>query len=269
MAALGVALAGNGLGPIFSAPIANRLIDAYGWRTSYVILAVVALVGVGGGALFMVRGPLTPPDPGPSRLRTVTHMTEFRRLYASGFLMSLALFVPFVFIVDYAEARGISGAKAATLISILGAASLTGRLAVGLLGDRITPIQAMLGSFALQPIGYFIWLFSGGTYLLLALFCVLLGLGYGAYVALGPTVAAELFGLAGLGGILGAMFTGAGIGGLIGPIAAGIARDQFGRYEPVIAACIIFTALAWLILRPLGRASTVPSTIELSGESER
>ena len=39
--ALGVASAGSGLGTLLVVPTASRLIDAHGWRTTYVVLGAV------------------------------------------------------------------------------------------------------------------------------------------------------------------------------------------------------------------------------------
>ena len=50
---------------------------------------------------------------------------------------------------------------------------------------------------------------------------LLLGVGYGGFVALGPEVALGYFGVTGLGGVMGLMFLAFGLGGLIGPPFAG------------------------------------------------
>ena len=57
---------------------------------------------------------------------------------------------------------------------------------------------------------------------LLVLFVLVLGVGYGGFVALGPIVISDRMGVAGLGSILGLLYTGPGLGGLIGPPLAGL-----------------------------------------------
>jgi MFS family permease len=56
-----------------------------------------------------------------------------------------------------------------------------------------------------------------------------------------PAVCAHLFGLAGLGGVLGALYTSSGIGGLAGPPLAGWLIDATDSY---VAAIVIALALA-------------------------
>tara|TARA_B100001142_G_C14151108_1_gene584577 strand:+ start:214 stop:621 length:408 start_codon:yes stop_codon:yes gene_type:complete len=102
-----------------------------------------------------------------------------------------------------------------------------------------------------QPVAYTIWLLAGGNYILLLAFAALLGVGYGGYVALSPVAAAGIFGLQGLGGVLGVLYTSAGIGALIGPIAAGAVIDATGSYSIAIIASIIVSALAVGIALPL------------------
>jgi MFS family permease len=92
-----------------------------------------------------------------------------------------------------------------------------------------------------QPFAYVLWLVSGGQYAVLVAFAVILGASYGGYVALGPTVAAALFGVVGLGGLLGLLYFGGGIGGLIGPPLAGVLADASSGQSLPIATALAFT----------------------------
>jgi len=80
----------------------------------------------------------------------------------------------------------------------------------------------------------------------LVLYAIVLGLGYGGFIALSPAVAAERFGLQGIGGILGTMYTAAAIGSLIGPPAAGVLIDNFG-YTTAIAAAVFCSGVGFVI----------------------
>ena len=78
---------------------------------------------------------------------------------------------------------------------------------------------------------YLIWLWEPG-YAGLAVFAAIMGAAYGGWVAISPSVLAELFGTEGLGGTTGALYTGAGIGALFGPPLAGFVVDATGSYRP-------------------------------------
>ena len=252
-AALGVAVTGVGLGTLVVAPLAASLINHYGWRQTYAIFGIVSVAG-----LFLC-GCLTPRPPSPNGqrselcLRELVKMPAFGYLYFSGFFITLALFVPFVFLVSYAKTRGIDEVAAASLVGIIGGASIAGRLGFGALGDKISRIHLYQSTFIIVSFSSLIWLFSSNSFTLLILYAVLLGGGYGGFIVLSPAVAAELFGLIGLGTILGATYTAAGIGGLLGPTLAGYLIDKSGSYNSAIIAAMTFAFFGFLLLIPVGR----------------
>ena len=141
--------------------------------------------------------------------------------------MSIALFMSFAFLVPFAEDQGITSTAAAWLVAIIGAASVSGRLVLSGLTRRFGPLRLYQACVAVQPLAYVVWMVAGDSYGLLVLFAVILGVSYGGYVALAPTVAAAMFGVIGLGGVLGLLYLGGGLGGLVGPPVGG----ALGRLE--------------------------------------
>jgi MFS family permease len=251
--ALGISVSGIGAGTLVFAPISNALIETYGWRTSYVIL------GIAGSTLLLIAsiGAFRPHVPvGSTRvdLAKVVRNRSFLSLYAASLLASMALFVPFVFIKSYATERGIDSGLAATLVGIIGASSIIGRLGIGALGTRWGTTALMQASFAVMTLSYLLWLFADGTYLVLVAFAVVMGVGYGGFIALSPAVVATLFGTVGMATILGAVYTSAGLGGLIGPPIAGEIIDRIS-YPAGIIFALVMTGCATLALLALPRAS--------------
>jgi MFS family permease len=257
--ALGLVSTGSGLGTLVLVPVASRLIGAYGWRQTYVILGILAFVVLLGASFVVKAPPVAPPGEVGFRLRAVTGTRPFRLLFVSNFLMSLALFVAFAFLVPFAEDEGITSRNASLLLSIVGAASITGRLALSSLVKRFGPLRLYQVCLAVQPVAYLVWLVSGGSYAALALFAVLLGSSYGGYVALGPTVAAHLFGVVGLGGLIGALFFGSAIGGLIGPPVAGSLADRSGGHALPIVMALVVTVAAFLVVLGVREADEAPA----------
>lgn len=241
-AALGVAVAGIGTGTLVMAPTASWLIDAHGWRVAYRMFAIGGVALLLGCALVARRPPLDTAAAPPPPLGTLARHPAFRLLYASTFLMSLALFVPFVFLAAYAEEQGISSGRAATLVGLIGGASIVGRLALGAAGSRLGLVRLYQACFATMGASFLIWLTAGDTYALLVVFTIVLGTAYGGFIALSPAVCASVFGTTGLGGVLGAVYTAAGVGGLIGPPIAGSLIDASGGYTSAIIAAM---AMAW------------------------
>ncbi len=261
-AALGVAVAGIGAGTLVMAPTSSWLIDVHGWRGAYVVLGIGGVVVLGTCAVLAAppptgEGAVAPPPP----LRAVTGLVAFRALYGSALLMSLALFVPFVFLTSYAEDEGVSTGLAAALVGFIGGASIVGRLLLGLIAPRFGLTRVYRSCFAVMSIGFGIWLVADDRYWLLVVFTVVLGVAYGGFIALSPAVAAEAFGPRGLGGLLGALYTSAAIGGLLGPPLAGALIDASGSYTPAIAVATLLTLGAFVVLLflPDGRSRVAAS----------
>ena len=180
-------------------------------------------------------------------------------MYAATVLSSLALFVPFVFLPSFAVSVGVDPVSAAALVGVIGVASVVGRLAIGALADRIGRIRTFRACFAILASSFVIWLVAGSFPALLA-FAVVLGVGYGGWIALQPTVIAELFGVRGLGGLVGLIYTSGAIGALLRP-AARRPADRHHRRVPLGDRrgrdCARFAA--FLVLLPLGRARRSPT----------
>jgi MFS family permease len=252
--AVGAAVAGIGIGTLTGAPLAAHLIAVHGWRRAFVLL------GLGGAALLVAsacvarRPPLTPGAP-PRALREVVRTREFRLMYLATLLASTGLFVPLVFLPASAAASGVDPVTAAGLVGVVGATSVAGRLAIGALADRIGRMRTFRACFALIGASFLVWL-AATSLPWLVVFAVLLGVGYGGWIALQPTVMADWFGVRGLGGVVGLVYTSSGVGALVGPPLAGLLVDGTGGYRWAIAAAGLCGWGAFLALLPLGSRGT-------------
>ncbi|HEY8810961.1 MAG TPA: MFS transporter [Candidatus Dormibacteraeota bacterium] len=246
--ALGIAISGIGVGTLAGAPAATALIGLYGWRQTYLIFGIVSfLVLAACGFLADRPAPtsVTPPDLGGT-LRT----REFMTLYLSILLTSFGLFTFFVHLVPYAESKGIAPLSAASLLAVVGVFSTLGRLALGPVADRFGRLRTLQLAIFAMAASYLIWLSEPG-YAGLAVFAAIMGAAYGGWVAISPSVLAELFGTEGLGGTAGALYTGAGIGALLGPPVAGYVVDATGSYRPAIVGAMVLEVAALAVILTL------------------
>jgi MFS family permease len=258
--ALGVAVAGIGAGTLPVAPLPERLIAAHGWRRTYVLLAVGAAVLLAIAAIGARRPPLASAPSSHSsplaRLMTTgvdpALRHDFSILYGSGFLITRALFVPFVFLPDYVETRGVQG-SAGWLIGTIGISSVAGRLGLGALAIWVPPRALYQGCFAVLGASFGLWLVAGQSYPLLVAFAMVLGVAYGGFIALAPAVTADLVGTRGLGAVLGALYTSSGIGGLVGPPLMGLVIDGYG-YRSALLLAMAFGLAGAALLSALGRS---------------
>ncbi|MEM7274541.1 MAG: MFS transporter [Actinomycetota bacterium] len=254
-AAMGVAVAGIGVGTLVAAPTAEALIDRYGWRDTYVILAVATAVLIGLASLGAGRPPVTVDEaPVPPLRDLIGRSRAFGVLYLSCLVLVIPLFVPFVFIGDYLDAEGIDG-SAGLVVAVIGSSSVVGRLGLGALAARVSAIRLYQGSFLGVGCSFALWLVADTTYWLLVVFAAVFGVAYGGFIALAPAVAADLFGPIGLGGVLGLLYTAAGFGGLAGPPLVGALVDRSG-YDATLITVGVLGVVAFLLLVPL-RPDTV------------
>lgn len=237
--AVGLAVAGIGVGTLVVAPLAERLIDRFGWRDTYIYLAGAAAVLLVVASIGARRPPVS-----MSQVQTVKLADQIRSnpafavLYVAVLFISVGLFVPFVFMADYVVERGIDG-SGGLIVGLIGLCSVAGRLGLGAVATRVEPMRLFYGSLFTMALSYLIWLGADTRYWQLVVFAVVLGVSYGGFIALSPVVAAQLFGTVGLGALLGALYTAAGVGGFLGPPLAGAIIDRVGYPAALIVAFIV------------------------------
>jgi MFS family permease len=254
--AIGIAVSGIGAGTLVVPPIAALLIARLGWRQTYLAMAAASLVVLVACGLAAEAPPARAPA--ARGLSSAVRTRAFALLYGTGLLSGFALFMALVHIVPYALQLGSAPLSAAALVSVVGVGSISGRLVLGGAADRLGPVTAFRISMAILLLSYLLWLAAPG-YLLLAAFAMALGLGYGGWVALTPSVMAELFGAGGLGGSVGALYTSAGVGALLGPPFAGFVVDVTGGYRPAIVTAIGLAAASMLLAALLPRRGSSPA----------
>jgi MFS family permease len=242
--ASGLAVAGIGAGNMAGPIAAAWCIERFGWRGAYVALSLIVLVLGAAAALALRQHPAaTGRTIGGTALGPALRSPAFWLLYASLVFVGIGTFVPMVHLSPYAQDAGLTAAQGVTLVSLIGLGSLLGRFTVGAFADRLGRQPSLAMMYAGLGAMLLIWLFASG-YWLLAVFAVVFGMCYGAYVALLPTIVMDLYGARAVSGIIGFLYTGAGVGTLLGPWLAGAAFDALGAYDLPILAGAAFAFLA-------------------------
>ncbi len=273
--ASGIAVAGIGTGTLLVPLLAAWLIDLVGWRQTYQLFAVGALLLGGGAALFIDNSPArrglypdnaaAPAGGGPARqvpagvtLAVALRSRTFRLWYVALLLNGVALFVPFVHLVPYARDAGLSAQTGVFLMGLIGVGSLVGRFALGGIGDRM-PRTTLSALFYLgMALTLALWLFSSSE-LPLAIFALMFGTCYGGFVAVQPSLAMDYFGARSVAGIIGAAYSAVGIGVGVGPWLAGVAYDVRGSYTLPIVAAIVCMLLAAAVTMLMARERSMAS----------
>jgi len=253
--ALALVMAGVGAGGLIFAPVINGLIEAVGWRQTFIVAGVFYLVAVG------VSGLAIRPLPVAQGAAVTKHgkmLIPARQLARSGRfiliagIMGVSVFgfqVVNVHLVPFATDAGISAGAAAAALGLTGAFSIVGRMGCGMLAGRI----GWARTFALAEIGVglaMLLLMMVNQVLLLYCFVGVYGLSQGARAVSGSGTMGRVFGMHALGELIGIMMAFAQLAGAAGPYAAGYVHDALGSYELMFAILgVALIVSAGLVLR--------------------
>jgi MFS transporter, OFA family, oxalate/formate antiporter len=266
--ASGLAVSGIGVGTLVVPPLAAWLIDTLGWRETYLVLGIFAVVVGAGMALLIEDDPRgrslnadgDPPAAGGEviaaagiPLRRAITSRRFIGLYAACFICSFGLFVPFVHLVPYALDLGVSQSAAVLLVGGIGIGSTAGRFFLGGLADRLGRPLSFLTMFVGMGLSFIIWLLSTSLWPLVV-FALVYGVFYGGFVALAPAVVIDYFGGRNASSLIGILYTSVAFGTLIGPTAAGFAFDVSHRYTLPIMLSVGAYAIATAVLAVTSKA---------------
>ena len=273
----GIVASGIGIGSLLLSPLVSQLIFAYGWRTTYVILSIIALVVIIVAAQFLKRDPrqiglspygeMTTAQIATPQFQNLSYQQAIRTrqfwvLCVINFLFGYSQPTMMVHIVPYATGLGFPHIAAAGILAIIGAASIFGRVIIGGISDRIRVRYSLIAILVLLLLSLS-WLQFADNLWALSIFGIAFGFAWGGMSALQALVAVELFGLTALGMIVGIFAFSFCLGGLFGPTITGYMFDLFGSYQQAFLICAI-AALAALIsvmwLTPLKRGRDISST---------
>ncbi|MCP4822675.1 MAG: MFS transporter, partial [Shimia sp.] len=145
---------------------------------------------------------------------------------------------------------GMSTTKAATLLSVLGAASIAGRLTVGTLSDRIGGKQAFLMCFTIL-LGSLMAFVGTSSHGLLFVVVTIYGFSHGGLFTVVSPLVAEYYGMRAHGAIFGTILFFGTIGGAIGPILAGWIFDVTDSYQNAFLGLATLAAIGLALVASL------------------
>jgi MFS family permease len=252
-AAFALLMSGGALGAMVLPAAAQWLISNAGWRASFAFLGLsVLLIGLPLATRVKRRNGEKPREHHADSFSVKQGLRSrlFWIILIVLFSASLSQNGAIAHLAALLTDRGISPALAASAMSVLGGATLAGRLLTGWLLDRyFGPRVAvcLLGIAAL------------GTYMLAIAHsavsgCVaaaLIGFGMGGEADITPYLLSRYFGLGSFSTLYGFSWTVYAIAGAVGPVIMGRAFDMTGSYGALLSRLAVFslaTALLMLLL---------------------
>jgi len=277
--ALGLALAGLGLGGIVWPLLSQWAITAYGWRTAYVIVALaVATVGILSIGLVVRESPQSmglQPDgderpvakhPGaiPQAVVAETGFTLSETMRQNHFWLMLAAFLLIgmvvqsliLHLVPMLVMRNVEPMRAAQAQSLVAAALIVGRLAAGILMDRFFAPRVAVAFLVGPVVGIFL-LASGASGTAAFIAGMLTGLAAGAEVDVTAYLASRYFGLKYFSRIYAWYYSAYSAGAGVGPLITAQAVEHYGDYTEILyiyAGLLVVAGVMLLRLKPFPRS---------------
>jgi MFS family permease len=264
--ALGIAAIGTSAGGILIPGLMTHWIDTDGWRSALENLSLLTLLVALPLVVLTIRG--RPEDIGlhaegeaatTSDAAATDHGMTIKQILSSRAYWFIGLSLGLLFCVyssvisnlaPYTSGLGHSNADSSALIMILAVASLVGKIAFGLLADKIDLKLGLWAAIALVAAALLILSTEPG-YLWIALAAVLMGLATGGMLPVWGSMMAHAFGLVSYGkamGLMGPLLT---LLVMPGYTIVGRLYDMTGNYQMAMTVLTGLALLSAAALTPL------------------
>jgi OFA family oxalate/formate antiporter-like MFS transporter len=265
--ALGVMMSGVGASGLML-PFIVRLIDAFGWRTTFIILGLGMWI-LGIPLSFVIRnrpeqyGYL--PDGEASSdsmpdietrnkgsnigLREALRKRSFWYINTIELIRMMTVLAVITHVMPYLSSLGIPRSSGGLIAGAIPLFSIIGRFGFGWLGDAVDKRYVMALSLCLMSIGLLVFSYVEVIWVVFV-FLLLFSPGYGGGMVLRGAILREYFGRDSFGKILGITMGCSAAGGIIGPTLAGWVFDTVGSYQPIwLIYCGLIGVTICLIVR--------------------
>lgn len=262
--AVSLVSAGVGIAPMTMSPLATWLLKVSDWRTAQLALGLLvwALLIP---ASFLVRGAhRTAGGASAQASAEEASMTVPEALRSRAFLVLATTFFaccaahsgPIFHTVSYAIGCGIPMMSAVSIYSVEGIGGLAGRVAMGVLADRIGTKAMLVAGLVLQAVGagaYLLVRHLSDFYTVAAIF----GFAYGGTMPLYAVLARRYFGQRIMGTVLGAAAMVSSVGMALGPALGGWIFDTYRTYTALYLGSLVVGLVAVATALALPRAAPV------------
>ena len=269
--AIGITMAGTGLGAFLLPPIVELLISNYGWRTAYrgIGLGALALSLPIVFLLFREKPATSSYQASASGINTTWGMTRSEAMHDYRFwllcgLLFMTIFVMVGLISNFERimsARGVSRSDIATIAAVMGLTIIVGRLLVGTLVDVFwAPVVA--SAFFLFPVAAVLLMKFGGTGTGTGLIIgIAIGLAAGAELDILAYLTSRYFGPAHYPAVFGCVFAVFSVGAGIAPPLYGAGAAAWEGYSVVLNGSIGGLLLAVILFPMLGKYPQSPDAV--------
>lgn len=268
----GIALAIMAIYPLFTAPVANMLIEHFNVGICFNIVGIFCIVCFFIFARFLkIPAPDYKPEgwepPVEEKKVEVKSYTAGQMLKTPFFWVLLLFFgmvactgvtmLSTVSLIGQTQA-GMDAAMGAVMVGIFGIANAIGRFGLGSLSDRIGRFQTLLIAVAVTGLIHLFLFSNATTQITFIIEACVLGICFGGIMAIMPSLCGDAYGPANMGQNYAFMFIGYTLASFIGPQISANALASTGSYSsafPILGVLcivgIVLLLLAWFFFKKM------------------
>jgi MFS family permease len=272
--AIGIMLSGSSFGGLLFLWVV-RLIDAYGWRLTTVILCIVYLVvcipltmivrhkpeqygySLDGDQSIKVTVSEDHSNKVPSEInlsaKQALKSRVFWHIVIAAALNALAMSAVITHVMPYLSSIGIARSDSSFVVMGFPLITIIGRIGSGWLGDRFSKLKIAVVLMVLSSIGLLFFSYAQAVEIwFLVLFIIFYSIGWGGVGTMRAALLLEYFGRTSFGTIIGFGMGLTAFGVVIGPLIAGWVFDTYSSYQPawLLFTCLILVAAVIIATTP-------------------
>ncbi len=262
--AIGITMAGTGLGAFFLPPIVEFFISNYGWRTAYRAVGIGALVISLPIVFALFKEASQAASAGArdaAKRIAVWGMTRSEAMRTARFwILGAVLFITVIVIAgvlsNFARImieKGFERATIAQIAAIMGLTVVVGRILVGALVDRFWAPGVAALFFVLPTLALLMLVYTDVTFTTGILIGIMIGLAAGAELDLLAYLTSKYFGAAHYPAIFGAIIAFFTVGAGIAPPLFGAFAQAFQGYATILTISVGLLLLSIALFLALGR----------------
>ncbi|MCY9853779.1 OFA family MFS transporter [Vibrio mediterranei] len=241
----GLIAAGFGLAAVYLAPLTSSLIGQMGISSAFMVLGVgVLIIAVPLAATinnppagYIPEQPKVKAGKAPVQVKKATDigwkaMLKTPQFYSLWIMYAFAAAAGLMIIGNITNIASVQAnlPNAVYLASLLAIFNSGGRIAAGILSDKIGGVRTLMLAFILQGVNMVMFSTFTSEFMLI-IGTAVAAVGYGTLLAVFPSLTAEYYGLKNYGTNYGVLYTSWGIGGAIGAAIVGYSMTHGGGYN--------------------------------------
>lgn len=252
------AIGAYGLGSLGFKFICGYLLSVYSLENTFMIWGGLAMAMIMLGALFMKDA----PKQSASSLNSTSRVRDFSLAEAVRLpqywmlaLMFLTACMSGLYVIGVAKDIGeglvhLSTQTAASAVTIIAIANLSGRLILGVMSDKIARIRVITLAQVVSLIGMSILLFTqmNETTFFISVACI--AFSFGGTITVYPSLVSDFFGLNNLTKNYGLIYLGFGIGSVLGSLIASLFGGFIITFSLIMALLVISLIMSATIRLP-------------------